>query len=88
MAKCAPKLLEGLETLKYRKSIHSPKTKLEIYEVTTFWISWIYNMNHGTLLDLHEPPNGPRKADFRRLLPTRVALQAPFKVHIDQFSFR
>ena len=27
--------------------------------VTTFGLSWYYNLNQGTLLDLHGPPNGP-----------------------------
>ena len=36
--------------------------------VTTFWLSCYYNLNQGTLLDLHEPPNwpwnGPWEANF------------------------
>ena len=52
--------------------------------VTTFWISWYYNMNQGTLLDHQMDPARLNIGD-----PCQgKSLQGPFKVHIDIFLDR
>ena len=58
--------------------------------VTTFWITWYYDLNQKTLLDLHEPSNEPYQADFKGLMPkkrpSRAELQKDFFRPVSRFS--
>ena len=52
------------------------------YDYLTFWVTWFYNMNQGTLLDLHGPLNGPCDADFGGALTIKCH---PGFIQIDYF---
>ena len=53
--------------------------------ITTYLISWYYNINQGSPLDPHGPQNGPCEADFKGTLVPKKPSWVPSRSELVNF---